>query len=74
MTIKEAANIYGITYYETTLGDDLIAITRKLYSKDSTKGREILTELNPRVDWDFLPAGEKIAYIRNSYVTVEQSW
>jgi len=74
MTIVEAANQYGISYYETTLGDDLISIVRKLYEKDSTNGRLIITELNPRVDWDFLPAGEKIAYIRNGFTNIEHLW
>ena len=62
MTVKEAAAIYPVYEYTTSVGDNLTRIVRLLYNSDSDKAFNTIKELNIRYDWSYLEGGETIKY------------
>ena len=62
MTSKEAAAIYPIYEYTTSVGDNLTRIVRLLYGTDNDKAFITIKELNIRYDWSYLNGGETIKY------------
>jgi len=65
MTVKEAAAIYPVHEYTTSIGDTLTRIVRLLYDSDSDKAYATIKELNHRYDWTHLEGGETIKYFPN---------
>ena len=62
MTTREAAAIYPVCEYTTSVGDNLTRIVRLLYGEDNNKAYETIKELNPRYDWSYLEGGVTIKY------------
>lgn len=62
MTTKEAAAIYPVHEYTTSVGDNLTRIVRLLYGTDVDKAYETIKELNIRYDWSYMEGGETIKY------------
>lgn len=62
MTTKEAAAIYPVHEYTTSVGDNLTRIVRLLYGTDSDKAFNTMKELNIRYDWSYFEGGETIKY------------
>lgn len=62
MTTKEAAAVYPVYEYTTSIGDNLTRIVRLLYDSDSDKAFATIKELNARYDWSYIEAGETIKY------------
>lgn len=62
MTIKEAAAIYPVHEYTTSVGDNLTRIVRLLYGTDNDKAYGTIKELNVRYDWSYIDGGETIYY------------
>ena len=65
MTTKEAAAIYPVYEYTTSVGDNLTRIVRLLYGDDYDKAYETIKELNVRYDWSYIEGGETIKYFPN---------
>ena len=65
MTTKEAAAIYPVYEYTTSVGDNLTRIVRMLYGDDYDKAYETIKELNVRYDWSYMEGGETIKYFPN---------
>lgn len=65
MTTKEAAAVYPVHEYVTSVGDNLTRIVRLLYGDDYDKAYETIKELNLRYDWAYLKGGETIKYFPN---------
>lgn len=51
MTVSEATSIYTLKEYQSTYGDNLRVIVRKLYSSDDDKYYQVLKAINNRYDW-----------------------
>ena len=62
MTVKEAAAIYAVFEYTTSVGDNLTRIVRLLYGTDNDKAYATIKELNLRYDWSYIQGGETIKY------------
>jgi hypothetical protein len=62
MTVKEAAALYPVYEYTTSVGDNLTRIVRLLYNGDSDKATAAIKELNLRYDWAYLEGGVTIKY------------
>ncbi len=62
MTTREAAAIYPVHEYTTSVGDNLTRIVRLLYGNDNDKAFATIKELNLRYDWSYLEGGETIKY------------
>lgn len=62
MTTKEAAAIYPVHEYVTSVGDNLTRIVRLLYGADNDKAYATIKELNIRYNWAYLDGGETIKY------------
>jgi len=62
MTAREAAAVYAVHEYTTSVGDNLTRIVRLLYGSDVDKAYETIKELNLRYDWAYLKGGETIKY------------
>lgn len=62
MTTKEAAAVYPVHEYTTSVGDNLTRIVRLLYGTDVDAAFDTIKELNPRYDWSYLDGGERIKY------------
>ena len=62
MTTKEAAAIYAVHEYTTSVGDNLTRIVRLLYGADVDKAYSTIVELNNRYDWSYLEGGLTIKY------------
>jgi hypothetical protein len=65
MTTKEAAAIYPVYEYTTSVGDNLTRIVRLLYGDDYDKAYATIKELNVRYDWSYLEGGVTIRYFPN---------
>lgn len=65
MTTKEAAAIYPVYEYTTSVGDNLTRIVRLLYGDDYDKAYATIKELNVRYDWSYLDGGVTIRYFPN---------
>ena len=62
MTTKEAAAIYPVFEYTTSIGDTLTRIVRLLYGADLDDAYTTIKELNLRYDWSYLEGGVTIKY------------
>ena len=62
MTTKEAAAIYAVHEYTTSVSDNLTRIVRLLYGADVDKAYSTIVELNNRYDWSYLEGGLTIKY------------
>lgn len=62
MTVKEAASVYPVYEYTTSVGDTLTRIVRLLYGTDIDDAYATIKELNKRYDWAYLEAGVTIKY------------
>lgn len=62
MTTREAATMYAVHEYTTSIGDNLTRIVRLLYGDDLDKAFITIKELNIRYDWTYLEGGVTIKY------------
>jgi hypothetical protein len=69
MTVKEAAAMYAVYEYTTSIGDNLTRIVRLLYGTDNDKAYATIKELNLRYDWSYLQGGETIKYFPNDVLS-----
>lgn len=49
--------------YKTTVGDNIVRVSRKLYTSDDEKYKKALRTINKRVDWSNLRIGEILLYV-----------
>lgn len=70
-SVLEIAAKFGTQTIETIEGQNLRDVCLACYNTDDDDHRMILTELNHRVDWDYLPVAN-ISYL--SPDIVEQHW
>lgn len=71
MNANELANTYGTVSLTTIEGQTLRDVCLACYGRDEDDYRLIFTELNSRVDWDYLPVTQ-ISYIDPEIV--KQFW
>ena len=62
MTVREAYNSYSPSKFVTSIGDNINRVCYQIYQSLDTKYIQILTELNIRVDWDYIKPGAEILY------------
>lgn len=68
MKYKELAQDKGVLEYTTSTETNLEAVVCDLYPTKPQLGRECICELNPKLCWNALKSGTKIAFIHEVYL------
>lgn len=63
MTYEETADKIIYKKYTTTCGDNIVIVSRKLFSSDDDVYKKALRAMNKRVDWNELRINDTIRYI-----------
>lgn len=62
MTLKEITNTFSYSYIDTIVGQTIRDICLIAYGDDKQLYYDVLTLMNDRTDWDYLPS-TRIFYI-----------
>lgn len=62
MTVQEALNQFNTRTFRTSIGDNINRVCFQIYKTLDEKLIAILTEINVRLDWNYIEPGAEIRY------------
>lgn len=68
MDTLEIVQIYGTKVYDTTVGDTLLSIARRIYLSDDEKYQRSLKEVNGLMSAYHIEPGTKIRYLSKDLI------
>lgn len=68
MDTLEIVQTYGTKVYDTTVGDTLLSIARRLYLSDDEKYQRSLKEVNGFMSAYYIEPGTKVRYLAKDLI------